>query len=809
MNKHLLIVLISSLSLANFLYAQSPDAGIWSEKPAEKWQDALVTGNGTMGVMVFGDPYQEKVIFNHEFLYEYIGSEDVVPPDISPYFDETRDLLIDGKYREAVSYSLDMAKKEGYPGLLWTDPYHPAYALEISQPKAGPIGNYKRSVNFETGEVTVSWEDEDGQWRRRLFISRTDDIIVQKIENLSGNPVELSLNLHHQKGDPEEWTSNITDSDTLLIHEPQIKQTRDWLTFRAGYALVNRGYEGATRVIAKRGSKLVRGGKVQVKNAEEVILISQVRYLNNFDHSQLDGIKQSLESYPASYEELLKPHADSHREIFKRTDLRIGQSTNNHLSTEALFSLQEANPDSLLPGFIESLFDMGKYVLITSNGDNPPNLVGLWTGSWRPKWSGDFTLDTNVNLQVAPVNMLNMPEALDSYMNLIERIAPDWETNAEKLYGMRGYLSGTRTSGRRNLHTHFSNSFPGHFWTSGAQWLIYPAYEYYQTTGDEKFLRERLLPMMEKVAMFYEDFLTKTDSKGDYIFAPSFSPENSPANVATSGVVNATIDIAAAKQALENIIFVYKELDLSARKVDKWQSMLDKFPPYLVNNDGALKEWAEPGLNDNYQHRHAAHMYPVWPAHEFSPEKHPQLFNATKKALEMRGDGDLSAHGIIVKSLAASRLKMDEFIQEKLLQFLTGNYFNRSLVTNHNPGITYNTDAISAFPGLMAEVLVYSKLGEIELLPALPRQLKSGTVEGLLTRTQVKINNLSWDLEQNVVKVELTSDIEQDIRLRYRNGITHYTVTGANVEQIDNGTLEISLFPGKYTSIELQVDDQF
>ncbi|MEN7551035.1 glycoside hydrolase N-terminal domain-containing protein [Rapidithrix thailandica] len=779
--------------------------GMWSKHPAEKWQDALVTGNGRMGALVFGKPHSEQIIFNHEFLYEYIGSEQVNPPDIRQYLNKTRKLIIDGKYKEATAYSVEMAKKEGYSGLLWTDPYHPAYAMSISQPEHGTVKNYQRRVNFLTGEVEVTWEDEHGQWSRKLFISRPDNIIVQQIKNLSGKPVSCSIGIHFQEGNPEARTKYLTDSQELYIHEPEIEVDEEWMTFRLGYSKIERGYEGVVQVIAKGAEKKAEGNQLHIKGAHEVLLISRINYLENFDQTEIPATQKSLSGFTKDYQTLLQPHAIVHGDMFTRTDLDFGGSDQRNLSSEELFELQSSLPDSIVPGFLEEVFDMGKYVLITSNGENPPNLMGIWTGEWRPMWCGDFTLDANVNLQVAGVNLLNLPEAIDSYMNLLERVAPDWEMNARNLYGARGFLTGTRTSGRRNLHTHFNPGFPGHFWIAGAQWLVYPGYEYYLCTGDRQFLTERLLPLMEKTALFYEDFLSETDEQGNYIFAPSYSPENWPKGQDSPTAINAVMDIAVAKQALQDVITVYKELHLDPEKIKKWEGILAKLPPYLINEEGALKEWAWESLDDNYDHRHASHMYPVWPAHEFNPEDTPELFKATSVALDKRGDGDLSAHGIVIKSLAASRLKRGDFIEKKLIQFLTGNYLNRSLVTNHNPGIIYNTDAINCFPGLLYEMLVYSKPGEIELLPALPSQLSKGSVKGVACRTRAIIDRMDWDLTQRTIHVTVKSLADQKVLLTCRQGISEVSTPNANFEKVDDTHVQLSLKKGETVTLEVSL----
>ena len=197
--------------------------------------------------------------------------------------------------------------------------------------------------------------------------------------------------------------------------------------------------------------------------------------------------------------------------MFRRVKLSLG---GKHADAEDLIAEQKSSEDLNL-SLLEKMFNMGRYSLISSSGEWPPNLMGLWNGDWRPKWSGDFTLDANVNLQIASACIGNLPEATSSYSRLIKGLIPDWRTNAKRLYGCRGVLSGTRTSGRNNLNTHYSRDFPGHFWTAGAQWLVLPMFEYYQTTGDSEFMRDHLATVMRTSLCFMLIFWIRKTRTGN------------------------------------------------------------------------------------------------------------------------------------------------------------------------------------------------------------------------------------------------------------------------------------------------------
>ncbi len=805
---HVVLLLLTSYSLASAQEEYKGQKGMYSIRPAERWEDALISGNGTMGIMVYGDPVHEKIIFNHELLYEPIGSENVEPPDIAKYLDQTRELFKQEKYEEAIQYSYKMALEEGYAGLQWTDPYHPALRMEIDQKFVGEPLDYTRSINFETGEILVKWKSNGVQHSRRSFVSRSDGIILQLIEN-DQRKVDCSIRMAMQGEKKNDWAEH--RDKPKGFDDPLKKITGDWLTFRVHYRLNEKGYEVVTKVYSPGTSKRINinNNNLEVRSADYVLLISKIVALEDFNESRIQETKEIINSLNPDYEELVSRHSKIHSEIFNRVDLDIYPDNLPKHSSEELIKQQKSNPNAISSELLETMFYMGRYALLSSSGSNPPNLMGIWNGQWRPAWSGDFTTDANINLQISSANICNMPEAIDSYMQMLERIAPDWEINAMKLYGCRGYLAGTRTSGQRNLHTHFNIGFPGHFWLAGAEWLLLPCYEYYQVSGDREFLIDRLLPMLEKTALFFEDFLTSKDEHEHFFFAPSYSPENRPANIKVSATVNAVMDIAAAKEVFNILIDIYSDLNIHDDKIAYYKDLISQLPPYLINNDGALKEWAWDGLEDNYNHRHVSHLYPVWPGHEINPEETPELFTAAAVAAKKRGSGNDSAHGLTHMALIGARLKMPDLVQHNLTFLLSNDFLYNGLFTSHNPNLRiFNSDALCSFPAVVGESLVYSRPQMIEILPAWSREQPSGSIRNIPCRTQAVVKELIWDLEKGVVECSVLSNKKQTISLINRHYDITWTerATSVNVKSNKGEAIEVSFEKGEVKSFILNIE---
>ncbi len=802
MNRHIFGCLTIVCTLATSLFAiEPPTRGMWSDTPAAIWQEALVTGNGRMGVLVFGDPRDERVVFNHERLYEPLEDQPVAPPQVAAAMPEFRRLLLAGEWEAARKHFATAATDAGFNGLGWTDPYHPAMAMRLTQPGEGQITGYRRSTDFQTGEVAVRWRSPGGSFERQTFVSRPANVVVQRIHSTDGAEVRATIQLVNQDQRPAE-------EQAASYRPPTIEAGADWLTCRCKYQKSKRAYATLTRVVAKSGQARVVDGGVEFAGKGLLLLTRVLSLEDAADGPALEAAaKASLAALPSDYDTLFAPHAAEHGAIFSRVELDLGGGDQRSASVEELLAAQKASPDAVVPALLEKMFDMGRYSFICSSGEWPPNLMGIFNGEWRPRWSGDFTLDANVNLQIAAANIGAMVEGVDSYSNLLEGIVDDWRTNARNLFGTGGVVSGARTDGRHNLNTHHKlGGFPGFFWTAGAQWLATPLYEHYEVTGDKDFARERLLPLSKEILRFYEDFLVERDENGKLIFVPSYSPENQPSNTRCPVAINATMDIACAREVATQLITICHDLGIEPDTIARCEKLLAQLPPYLINQDGALKEWAWPTLDDRYDHRHVSHLYPVWPGHEISPEATPTLFAAAKVAAAKRGRGNGSAHGLAHMALIAARLKDAELVSGNLLFMLRNDYVLPSLFTYHNPKRIYNADMLHSLPAVVLEMLVYSKPGQIELLPALSDGFGQGAVTGVRCRGGVTVKRLQWDLEERQVRATLASPTDQTLVLRMRRGMRAIVVeAGDNPTPRDGQTVELRLVANRPLGLTIEL----
>lgn len=853
--------------------------GMYNRKPAGKWDEAYPSGNGTEGILVMGEPYDETIIFNHErlFLPVPVNAMSTVP-DMADELPAVRDMIRSGRCREATEYYLKKIHEKGFPSeLLWTDPFHPAFDLRIKTRKAGSTDNYCRRLDFSTGETVVSWTDDCGTVERRAFVSRKRNAAVIRLSMSAGRPADSSAEVLSYAGDRTEYCADeaayvislaerkggkhikpvvisACGTDNLIwawqesagakVDRPEqagtgynwpettkiksdrpepakIKSDRTesavsgktannqccgqpgnekpescrtaldaaaaddaWLLFRCLYEVGNGGYCGIVRLHTTGGNVKIRDNAIEIESTDEVLIAARVVPFADVSLFSLYAQAAELAQIPADYGTLLQEHVAIHGELFGRMRLDLDDDPDKYaLSNEELMDL--ADKGIFPPAFMEKMHDLGRYLLISSSGQLPPNLQGVWNGSWNPPWSSDYTLDENLQMMMWPVMPGNMPELAQSYFSLIESYVEDWKTNAGIFYGCRGVMAGSRSS-TSGLHKHFCADFPMMFWTAGAGWLAQMFYDYWQFTGDNEFLREHTVPLLREVALFYEDFLVM-GSDGKYEFIPSYSPENTPSNSDSPAAINATMDIAVAKEVLTNLISACEVLDIAKENIPKWRKMLERMPDYMINSDGALKEWSHPAFEDDYHHRHSSHLYPVFPGFEVTQESTPELYRACLRAAELRltdGIEAITGWGLAHLANISARLKDGE-LSFKALCRIIDKFLLPNLFTCHNEGELFQMDANLGFTAAIMEMLVFSVPGLIELLPALPAQLSKGSVSGMLCRGCITLDELKWDINGRFISAVFRSKSEQSVRVRVPGTIASYRVmAGENQEAI-------------------------
>ncbi|MGN1098476.1 MAG: glycosyl hydrolase family 95 catalytic domain-containing protein, partial [Clostridia bacterium] len=456
--------------------------------------------------------------------------------------------------------------------------------------------------------------------------------------------------------------------------------------------------------------------------------------------------------------------------------------------------------------------------------------TGEWNPGWRAIYTLDANV--NLQVSAMNTGNLG-GDFQEGYITFFLRHAPDFMENAKMAYGMHDAIQiSVNADADRAMHIEYDNSYPFEYWNAGASWCLLPIYEYWQCFGnkqipindymrfdnlqkvlgvndgglsDEEFAeiksrgyldleKDILLPLLTKQANFWEQIVTPryyTDINGNachdesktelsegekYIIIPTYSPENSPVGYNSTITANATMDISAARDGLDMICAIERAVKREGYEaaVQKWETLKNNISDYKTDSDGALREWAMSEYTENNNHRHLSHLYVAWPAYE--TQNDPELARAANIALDNRNrynTGDATAgHGWMHKAIVEARLKRGDGMMKSLLKMMNGTAYYSSMMTDHDTNRrndTYCTDTAFGTIGAVNEALVFSNTGEIEIIPALPKDWTKGEVKGLMARTRTEVSELVWDLDASAARVTLTS-IEDDNTVRLSCG---------------------------------------
>ncbi len=775
------------------LQSASPVTSVFSEAPSANWEHSMFSGNGEIGVMARGFPYTEVLHFSHAELYLPVARGDK-PLAMAEHMPHLRRLCLEGEYTKAC-LSLDEIRRKNGNDMIDNDPFIGAFQLQVVHAAAGnkPTGkptSYKRSTDFMTGVTSVQFADGKGGLRRDVFASRPDRLAALRIQ--SDSPRTTTIRIAANPSDAgDQWIMDCIESTTASIHNGLLHFS---MRFRnKSHCNTLRGLEGAVRIIVPKGVKpsAVGADALNFTAKEALVLVSlrPVRETEEFDAvffelaGKLGGVRDSAEG-------LLARHAKIHGELMGRVSFSLrAPDSDRAKSTEALneMSYHEPAPHAQ----IERAFQAGRYAIISSTGVRPPNIVGLWAANWRPPFRGAYTANGNMQVAMQFLQMGSTPELMHSYFDWLEKQMPGYRESCRLLYGIDSWhLPAQSTTNPEDHHWFFLH--PHLYWYGGAPWACLFYYDQYRYSGDTAFLRDRAYPLMKEAAVFFEEFLFKSDD-GSLCICPSYSPENAPGTIngvaptpeesarwrnaiipTAPATVNATCDIAAARQLLTNLIRASEILDVDETKRSEWQSIIDNLPPYEVSSeDGSFREWLWPGLGENHDHRHVMHLYPVYdecpPEISDSPAMRAAVSKTIEKHCEFNERTTSMAFGYILNGISACHVYNPGLV-ERIINFTIQRGWSTGMGSFHDRGWYFCTDISGGFPYLVSSSLVYSDLDGIRFFPARPASWKQGSISGLSLRGDLKLAQLTWSNGKAKATILPGGNARRSIRVTFPDG---------------------------------------